>query len=92
METQENLSFNPWSIRVSGLSEGDHRIHVRSISSTGDESVPSWIDITVVSGGSVGGGIEGTNVILPLLLLGLIAAAGVGFLVWKRTKKDRSTS
>ncbi len=92
VETQENRSFNPWSIRVSGLSEGDHRIQVRSISSSGDESIPSWIDITIIAGGAVGGGVGGTSVILPLLLFGLIAAAGVGFLVWKRSRKDRSTS
>ncbi len=91
VETQENRSFNPWSIRLSGLNKGDHRIHVRSVSSSGDESVPNWIDITVISGGAVGGGIGGTSVILPLFLLGLIAATGVGFLIWRRTRKDPST-
>jgi len=81
---QKNDTFNPWEVSVSGLSKGYHRIWVRSLS--GDKSsLPCWIDIQVTEVSGKEGGIAGSSVLLPVLLIA-IAAGAAAYLIWKRMR------
>jgi len=88
--SQENSTFNPWEIEISGLSTGEHTVYVRSIGGN-MESLPSWIDIYVTesrigSSTDLGGGF-----LIPLALLIAIAGIVAGIYLWFRSRKNSAS-
>jgi subtilisin family serine protease len=82
---QTTDDFNPWSVRFSGLSKGNHRICARSIS--GDkESLHTWVEINVVGEGEGGEYAVSGDLLLPILivLVALGVAAFIGYKVYKK--------
>ena len=84
---QSNESFNPWTLELSGFRDGsEHRLWVRSVG--GDsESLPAWIDFTYNSAEGESEGVIGGGVLTPVIIIGLLAALGVGAFMWYRHKK-----
>ena len=84
---QSNESFNPWTLEISGLGDGsDHRLWVRSVNGD-EESLPSWIDFTYNSAEGEVEGLIGGGILTPLIIIGLLAALGVGVFIWYNRKK-----
>jgi hypothetical protein len=89
IEAQTNGTFNPWSVEIDDLEKGEHTIWVRSVSG-GSVSLMSWVDVLVTETAGKESVIGGGNFILPLVILGLIAAVSVSvYLYFKRKKSGK---
>ncbi len=84
VDEQSTDIYNPWKVEIRELDIGPHRIYARTIGAEGS-SLYSFIDINVTSLKVVeDDGISGSSIIW--IILGIIALAGVGTLIYMKRK------
>ena len=82
---QTTEAFNPWKVEISGLSNGLHKVSVRTVSGS-KCSLQSFIEVNVSGPGDRGGGGIGGAFLFPLLIAAAAVIAVGVFIYYKRSR------